>query len=528
VSGVAGYDLPVFAFVPPPELSHTESATYPVVVSGAGLAGLTLAAELGLRGVPVVVLDQKDSLGAAGIASRGIAYARRTLEIFDRIGIAEQVRAKGQTWSEGRIYDGLDEIHRFRIHPEEDERWPPFVNVQQFHVESYLVDRVAELGNVDVRWHNRVLGAEPAGEAVRVRVGTPAGEYTLAARWLVACDGAGSALRRLLGIRAPLTQTEDTWAIVDARADLPGLQRRLWLNSPRLDGGAAILHCMADGIVRADWQIAQLPEPERETEPERVRARLAALLGPEVEFEIVTISRWSYRARVLDRLRHGRVLFAGDAAHEIPPFGARGGNGGIQDAENLAWKLAAVVSGRASPALLETYAVERGQAARENAMLSMRAQAFITPPSRAGRLFRDAVLALAPDHAFARTMLNTGRPSAPTEYAGTPLSVADEDEFDGGPAPGSAAPDGAFLLGRRSDGFLALHFGPTAARPPETVRGFALDHVVVEDRALRDRYGARDGATYVLRPDTHVAGRSRDPSRAAAIVERALEQADPR
>lgn len=538
----AGYDLPTFAFVPPPELSGGGPGSYPVVVVGAGLAGLTLAADLGRRGVPVVVLDQKGSLGASGIASRGIAYARRTLEIFDRIGVAARVRAKGQTWSEGRIYDGAEEIHHFQIHPDPDQRWPAFINVQQFHVESYLVDRVRELGNVEVRWHSRVLAAKQGDDGVRLTVGTPAGDYQLEAAWLAACDGARSSLRRLLGIRAPLAETADTWAIVDVEVDLPGLQRRLWLNSPVLDGGAAIMHCMADGVVRTDWQISQLPDPESETEPERVRQRLAALLGDGADFRIISISRWSYRVRVLDRLLHGRVAFVGDAAHEIPPFGARGGNSGIQDAENLAWKLEAVLAGRAGRGLLETFADERGQAARENALLSTRAQAFITPSSRAGRLFRDAVLALAREHECARAMLNTGRPSAPTRYEHTPLNVPDADAFDGGPPPGAAAPDGplgdGFLLGQRDDGFLALHFLPPGADEPEpvrferdTVHGFALDHVVVparrETRVLRERYAAGNGVTYVLRPDSHVAGRTRAAGRAAAaaIVARAREVA---
>jgi 3-(3-hydroxy-phenyl)propionate hydroxylase len=523
-----GYALPEFPFARPPELAGGDGA-YPVVVVGAGLAGLTSAAELGLRGVPVVVLDQKGSLGAAGIASRGIAYARRTLEIFDRIGIAARVRAKGETWEEGRIFDGTDEIHHFRIHPEPGHRWPAFINVQQFHVEGYLVDRVAELEHVDVRWHSRVVAAEQDDERVRLTVDTPAGEYALHAQWVVAADGARSQVRRLLGIQAPLVTLEDTWAIVDVKADLPGLQRRFWLNLPALDGGAAIMHCMADGVLRADWQIGRLRDPDAEMEPERVRERLATLLGPDIPFELVSASRWGYRVRIMERMLHGRVAFAGDAAHEIPPFGARGGNSGIQDAENLAWKLEAVVKGHVPPALLDTYAAERGQAARENALLSTRAQAFITPSTDAGRLFRDAVLSLAREHHFARALINTGRPSAPTEYQDSPLSVLDANAFDGGPRPGSAAPDGpcgdAHLFRARGPGFLALQFG-AAAPTRERVRGFVLDHVTVpaEAHLLWERYGAEPGTTYVLRPDAHVAGRTRGGG-AATIVERALEQA---
>ncbi len=538
---VSGYRLPVHEFERPPELDGAEARPHPVLIVGAGLAGLTLAAELGRRGVPVVVLEQGSSLGAAGNASRGIAYAKRTLEIFDRIGIAERLREKGQTWNEGRIYDGLDEIYHFVIQPEAGQKWTAFINMQQFYVEEFLVERIREIGNVDVRWQSRVIAAQQGDELVRVTVATPEGEYELAAQWLAAADGARSSVRRLLGIKAPLAELEDTWAIVDVKVEMPGLQRRMWLNSPLIEGGAAVMHPMADGVVRADWQIGQLRDPAAEIEPERVHDRLAAFLGEGTEFEIVSISRWSYRRRVMDRLLHGRAVFVGDAGHEIPPFGARGGNGGIQDAENLAWKLEAVLSGLVSPALLETYAIERGQAARENALQSCRAQAFITPPSRTARVFRDAVIALARDHEFARALVNTGRASVPTTYDATPLSVADDGRFDHGPRPGAAAQDGpfngGFLLDRRPDGFLAIHF-PTddgSLRVPEAddVRGLRIDHLVVPRRedteVLYDRYGAGSGATYVLRPDAHVAGRTRVPSASAAtaIVAKALDQADP-
>ena len=542
---VLGYQLPVYEFERPPELSGEDPGPYPVLVVGAGLAGLTLAAELGRRGVPVVLLEQGASLGVLGIASRGIAYAKRTLEIFDRIGIAQRVRDKGQTWSEGTIYDGLEEIYRFELQPEAKQKWPAFINIQQFYVEEYLVERIRELGNVDLRWQSRVTGVEQLAELVRVRVDTPQGEYELDARWLAACDGAGSSVRRLLGIRAPLAQLEDTWAIVDVKVEMPGLQRRIWLGSPLIEGGAVVMHPMADGVVRADWQIGQLEDPTAEIEPDRVTERLRAFLPEGTDFEIVSISRWSYRRRVMDRLWHGRAFFLGDAAHEIPPFGARGGNGGIQDAENLAWKLEAVVDGRASVDLLETYAVERGQAAVENALMSCRAQAFITPRSQSARIIRDAVLGLAREHAFARGLLNTGRPSTPTAYTATPLLVPDRDPFDAGPEPGTAAADGpfedGFLLDRRSDGWLAVHF-PGAAEPleresppPAEVRGFRVDHVIVPTgddsaAALVDRYGAAGGATYVLRPDSHVAGRLRPASAhgAVALVEKVLDQADPR
>ncbi len=550
-ASVLGYELPVYEFARPPELSGARPRLYPVVIVGAGLAGLTLAAELGRRGTPVVVLEQGTSLGVLGIASRGIAYAKRTLEIFDRIGIAERIREKGQVWNEGTIYDGLEEIYHFVLQPPADEKWPAFINIQQFYVEGYLVERLAELAGVEVRWCSKVVAAQRGSDAVRLTVETPAGDYVLEAAWAAACDGAGSALRGQLGIEPPLARLQDTWAIVDVKADMPGLQRRIWLNSPLIDGGAIVMHPMADGVVRVDWQIGHLPDPAAETEPERVRDRLASILGTGRRFQIVSVSRWSYRRRVMEQLVHGRAVFLGDGAHEIPPFGARGGNGAVQDAENLAWKLHAILTGHATPALLDSYDAERGQAAAENALLACRSQAFITPRTAQGRVLRDAVIELAREHEFARILLNTGRPSTPTSYTATPLALADDEPFAAGPAPGAAAPDGplgdgGFLLDGRGDGFLAVLFAPEPEAvtggveaglvqdAAASVRGIAVDHVVVppgrRTQTLRDRWGAHGGATYLLRPDAHVIGRTRSVSRAAAVTmaERALQLADPR
>lgn len=546
LTSVLGYRLPVYEFTPPPELGGGRAALYPVVIVGAGLAGLTLAAELGRRGTPVVVLEQGASLGVIGIASRGIAYAKRTLEIFDRIGVAEQIRAQGQVWNEGTIYDGSDEIYHFVLAPPEDEKWPAFINLQQFYVEEFLVKRLAELGNVDVRWRSKAVAAQRGSDGIRLTVETPAGEYVLDAAWVAACDGAGSPLRRQLGIEPPLARLKDTWAIVDVQTEMPGLQRKIWLNSPLIDGGAIVMHPMADGVVRVDWQIGHLTDPAAEIEPQRVHERVASFLGEGRRFQIVSISRWSYRRRVMERLVHGRAVFLGDAAHEIPPFGARGGNGGIQDAENLAWKLHAILTGNATPALLQSYDTERLQAARENALLACRSQAFITPRTAPGRVLRDAVIELAREHDFARMLLNTGRPSTPTSYAGTPLALADTDPFAAGPAPGEAAPDGPlgdghFLLDGRGDGFLTVLFPADAEAEAGLggvesglVRGFAVDTVIVPGttatETLRERWGARGGAMYVLRPDAHVIGRTRavTPAAAPAMIERALDLADPR
>ena len=529
-----GYTLPVYPYRTPPELTGAAAQLYPVIVAGGGLGGLTTALELGSRGIRTVVLDEDDTVGAAGLSSRGICYAKRTLEIFDRFGIAERIRAKGITWNEGDVYRGGRHLYRFNLQPEAEQKYPAFVNLQQFYVEQYLVEKIADVPAIDLRWKNRVLDVRQSGDHVEVEVGTPDGCYVTRCEYLVGADGAHSIVREKTGARdAESALFEDTWCIADVRM-APSMEavRKAYLDNPENEGGAIWYHQMADGVWRTDWQIGHYPDPEAETRPERATQRLKKLLGPDVPFELVWVGPWRFRKRVLEKMKYGRVFFLGDAAAQHSPFGARGGNRAVQDANNLAWKLALVLEGAAPPALLDTYDRERHQAAREAVEVSSRSAIFIGPETPGQRLVRDAILDLAERSPAARALVNVGRLSVACHYAdSTPgaergLFASDEAR------PGAAAPDGVVreagverhFVEQLQGHFTVAWFG--AAGPVIALR-VPVDTLSLSRATaptLFGRYGVQDTATYVFRPDGHVLARCTgiDARFAAAAIEAAL------
>lgn len=429
VSG-GDYELPVYPFVEPEEL-RGKLGRHPVLIVGGGLTGLTAACALALRGIPAVLLDEDNTVGVRGASSRGICYAQKTLEIFKRLGIYERIAGKGVQWSVGRTFAGDDEVYAFDLKQERTHDvspQPPFINLQQFYVEWFLVDRIYELGTVELRWNNRVVGIEAKQDHVAVEVETPAGRYTCEAQWLIDCTGAHSPLAQQLGIGAETHRQLDRWCISDVRfRTRPPAERWTWIEAPFNDNRAVWQHLMADDVWRLDYQMPADADADTVAHPEVVRERLKRQFGRGVEFELIWVGPYAYRSRCIHTFRAGRVFFAGDAAHVMSPFGARGGNSGVQDADNLAWKLALVLQGQAPAALLDSYDAERRTAAQQNIRITDRTTRFLSPPSAAERVMRDAVIALAREHAFARAFVNTGRLSSPTRYVDSPLNSVPGD-----------------------------------------------------------------------------------------------------
>lgn len=542
------YQQVVFDYVPHADQQAAEPARHPVVVVGAGPIGLALAIDLAQQQVPVVLLDNDHRLSTG---SRAICFSKRSLEIFDRLGCGERMTAKGVSWKLGRVFLQGEQVYEFDLLPEEGHQRPAFVNLQQYYVEGFLAERAAQLPLIDLRWKNKVVGVEQHDDHALLTIETPDGPYRLQAGWVAACDGSRSSVRQLIGQESTGRVFKDRFLIADVKMDVHfPAERWFWFDPAFHPGQSVLLHMQPDGVWRIDFQLGWQADPEEEKKPERIVPRVRAMLDASpfkgIEFTLEWASVYTFACQRMASFRHGRVLFAGDSAHGVSPFGARGANSGLQDAENLAWKLAAVLRRDAPEALLDSYAREREAAADENIRNSTRATDFITPKSEASRLFRDAVLHLARRHDFARRLVNSGRLSVPATLHDSVLNTPDADAFGGAMVPGAVAADAP--LAQQADGsprwllrglggtrFAALVFGSGEAagrsaqalagadRPIEVLR-VPLD--AAHALAVR-RYDAQDGTTYLLRPDQHVCARWRAPSAEAvrAAFDRALARA---
>lgn len=546
------YQYPKYAYQRPPELSGAAARRYPVTVVGAGPVGLAAAIELAQSGVPVVLLDDDDSVS---VGSRGVCYAKRALEVLDRIGVGDACVSKGVSWNVGRTFFREEEVYNFNLLPQPDHRRPGMINLQQYYLEEFLIKRAQELPNLDLRFRNKVVSVQPNGQGAALQVETPDGIYPLDTDWLIVADGARSSIRHMLGLEIDGKIFMDRFLIADVvmKADFPA-ERWFWFDPPFHPGQSVLLHRQADNVFRIDFQLGWQADPEEEKKPEKVIPRIKAMLGDDREFELEWVSVYTFQCRRMPQFRHGRVVFVGDAAHQVSPFGARGANSGIQDTDNLCWKLKLVLDGKAPESLLDTYAEERAFAADENILNSTRSTDFITPKSKTSLTFRNAVLALARDHAFARALVNSGRLSVPSFLTESRLNTPDSASFTGDMLPGAPMDDApvrvngqtGWLLDHVGNRFMALVYVDDAAAvdraqienfsrlakngiPVDTVlvsaRAGQADLPVFEDYAGRfaERYDARPGTVYLIRPDQHVAARWRefDADRLRAALARA-------
>lgn len=414
---------------------------------------MTLALELARVDVPSVVLDRKPGLDRAG--SRAIVIARHTLETFRRLGCAGPMLARAVEIARARTYFREAELFCVEFPRAGPGSLPRFVNLQQTHTERALHAAVERARHVEVRWRASVTGVEQNERGVTVELDDG---RRVDGSYLVGCDGAGSTVRKLLGVAFAGKTFPDRFLIADVRADLAfANERRFFFDPPSNPGRQVLIHQQPDGEWRMDWQVPVETDAEAERASGALGRRIAAIVG-EADWELVWLTSYRFHERIAARFRAGRVFLAGDAAHLVAPFGARGLNSGVEDARNLGWKLGLVLAGEAPDALLESYEAERQPAARENIRVTSATMRFMAPPTRAHRLVRNAILRFSLPVKPLRRLVDSGKLAVPAVYGpgsgriGRPAPSGESRPLAAGFSLVSAA--GAQLL-VRPDGYVA-------------------------------------------------------------------------
>ncbi|MEU8123713.1 FAD-dependent monooxygenase [Spirillospora sp. NPDC049024] len=511
------------------------SDSEPVVVVGAGPVGLVTALLLARHGVPAVVLEAAARRDPSG--SRAICFQRDVLDVLDRVGCAEPMIARGVTWTTGRTYHRGDELFAVTFPDAGRGAVPPWINISQAEVEARLRDLAAAEPLVDVRYGHRVSRVRQDEDGVEARA---EGGGAVRGTHLVGADGGRSAVRELLGIGFPGRTFADRFLICDIRADLPFPSERRFYFDPEWNPGRQVLvHQCPDRTWRIDWQVPADLDLDAERRSGALDARIRRITGG-APYEILWATVYRFHERCAAAFASGRAFLAGDAAHLYAPFGARGLNSGIQDAENLAWKLAFVRRGLAPHGLLHSYDTERRAAAEENLRVTTRTMEFLVPQTPDQRARRLAALEAARTHPDPRTIIDSGRLAEPFWYLDSPLTTpagAGED-FPRGPGavrppvPGVLCPDGLCVVDgeptrlRRLFGtrFVVLTQGERGGGLPTDVphRVHALDGIDAGG-VLRTALRAGPDTVHVVRPDGHLAAvlPSYDPEAVAAALHRA-------
>ena len=502
-----------YPFVAPPELGGETGFVHDVVVVGAGPVGLTMALALAKQGIKALLLDDNNQVS---VGSRAICFSKRSLEIFDKLGVAQAMLAKGVRWNVGRIFFRDKEIDRFDLLPNKNSKYPAFINLQQYYVEQFLIEAALKEPNLEVRCLNKLLGIRQNIDYSELKIETPVGNYRLRTRYLIAADGSSSSIRNLLGLELKGEHFEERFLIADfvMEADFPA-ERWFWFDPPFAPGQSILLHKQPDNLWRLDFKLGKTVDNSIAQDHDFICQKIKSVVGDR-PFELDWTSIYSFSSKMLDRFVHNRILFVGDSAHVVSPFGARGANSGIEDADNLSWKLAKILKGEASEKILETYNAERTAAAQQNITCTGASNLFIAPPSKAAIAYRNSILEKAQTDPLAKKQINCGRLSVPCVYGKYPGSEEghwSKQEV----APGRALIDcpweteEVFLIEQMGYHFTLLTPNQTLSQNERLrleqsgIQILNLDPVT--NAALIELYELSPGSAYLITPDQYILGR---------------------
>jgi len=526
-----------YPFRRPQELGSGLS-DHKVAIVGAGPVGMALALDLAQRGIPTVIIE-KGHTESPG--SRAACISRRSIEILHRLGAGAAFDEIALPWTSGTSFYRGAPIFRLEMPHGDMERHFPMANIQQNILERILIELIAKEPAIDLRWQSDVIGIHQNDEGVTLQVRTPDGDYELTSSYVVAADGARSAIRSGLNLKLSGATHSAHYLIADIKLQSNSpTERRAWFDSPVNRGSTILMHRQPYDIWRVDYQLREDDDPEEEAKPDRIKQRIQSVLdmaGETGDWEIDWISRYRAYSLCLDSYKHHRVFFAGDAAHLVPIFGVKGLNSGLADADNLGWKLAAVLHGFGGPALLESYNQERRAATQDIFLAADKSTRFMTPPTRGYQLMRKATLSLALSQPWAGRLADP-RQSAPFCYSDSALNSLDSDnaDFSDGPAVGASAPsvrlDDRYLheyLDTRPTIIWFENANAISALPAlrQTIEEHNIHIIIVSldgtsdvDQAgftfINDKnsifaqaWDATAGTWYLLRPDWHVCARTK-------------------
>ncbi|RYH71075.1 MAG: FAD-dependent oxidoreductase [Alcaligenaceae bacterium] len=502
-----------------------------VCIIGAGPVGLTLALRLSDFGVGSVVFDENPGLKKEG--SKACLIQGDALEILDKSNCGDRIYREGVPWTHSNVYIRGTNITRTEYGL--NNRFGPFVNISQYRIEQILLEEILRRSNISIEWSSRIVKVDQSDEKVIVEIDTGAGSEIRAFPYAVACNGARSNVRDLVGVKWNGYRHTARFLITDIKAKLPfAKERHFHFDPPFNRGYQVIMHPQPDDVWRIDWQLPPEIDIEVDKANGSLERRIRSVIG-DVEYRLEWLSVYRFQQRTAERFIKGRVMFAGDAAHALPPYGSRGMNSGIQDADNLAWKLALVTQGCAAPALLDTYHCERAAAAEENIAVTERTIRFMVPSNPLVRLRRKLFFVLARRFRPFRKYVNSGTMAKPHRYIASPLVQAPVLS----PVVGMFAADANIhvagktlklreLLGR---GFTFVYVGEQAPRVLPALQGsqvplgsFELSAIVLSSGhgrshstpAMRNIHVARANESvlrnyekdkwHLIRPDMHVAG----------------------